>query len=216
MTRNNGAARSSIGTASKEARGLELYETPPVAVRALITAYPQFFGVPRRLWDPACGPGALVSELEDAGHNVFGSDLADYESRWRASPLNTPEWGRDFYSWTREEAHVRAGAEAIVMNPPYSQADLFVFHALDLVPRVYALLELRWLNGVGRDRSALIDGGHLCAVHPFDRRLKMNRDGYDGPVNRQSRLHAWYVFTRPSMGPKAPALISRLNLPPGS
>ncbi len=212
MTGRGGAAAQQIGTASKEARGLELYETPPVAVRALMSAWPQFFGVPRRIWDPACGPGAIVETLEAAGHSVISSDLANYSGRWRAPNARAPHWNRDFFSWSPAEA-VHLGAEAIVMNPPYSKSDAFVYHALDLVPRVFALLELRWLNGVGRERSVFIDDGFLHAVHPFDRRLKMNRDGYDGPVNRQSRLHAWYLFLRPPAGRGAPAIMTRLNLP---
>lgn len=215
MTRRATSAKTAMGRASKEARGPELYETPAVAVRALMAAWPQFFGVPRRIWDPACGPGAILEVLSDeGGHTVIGSDLHNYSARWRLPDARAPYWGRDFFSWTQEEA-VGLGAEGIVMNPPYSMADGFVEHGLALVPRVFALLELRWLNGVGRERSRLIDEGYLHAVHPFDRRLKMHRDGYDGPLNRQSRLHAWFVFLRPPQGTGAPMILRRLNLPLG-
>jgi hypothetical protein len=215
MTKRATSAKTGIGTAPAEARGPELYETPAVATRALMAAWPHFFAQPRRIWDPACGPGAILEVLSDeGGHTVIGSDLYDYESRWRPSAAIEPFWGRDFFSFTPAEA-VGLGAEGIVMNPPYSMADDFIVHALDLVPRVFALLELRWMNGIGRERSRLLDEGYLHAVHPFDRRLNMHRDGYTGPRARQSRIHAWFVFLRPPMGAAAPAIIRRLNLPPG-
>ncbi|MBK8197012.1 MAG: class I SAM-dependent methyltransferase [Acidobacteria bacterium] len=212
MTRRTERAATSIAAASPEARGPELYETPANATRALMQAWPQFFGVARRIWDPACGPGAILDVLHGAGHAVLGSDLHDYSARWRVPEARSPFWNRDFFSWTPEEA-ARLGAEAIVMNPPYSLSDAFVTRALEFVPRVFVLLELRWMNGIGRERSRLLDGGYLHAVHPFDRRLAMHRDGWDGPRARQSRLHAWYVFLRPPMGAHAPAILRRINLP---
>ena len=55
-------------------RGDDLYETPDVAVDALLRVEK----VPHRVWEPACGPGAIVRVLRAHGHDVFASDLVDY------------------------------------------------------------------------------------------------------------------------------------------
>ena len=66
------------------ARGNDLYETPEVATLALLRAEP----LPRAIWEPACGPGAIVRVLRDAGHRVIATDLFDYHSP-EASRSNT-------------------------------------------------------------------------------------------------------------------------------
>lgn len=212
MVKRATSAKTGMGCASKEERGPELYETDLRALRALMARMPQFFAPHMRLWDPACGPGAILEVLAGAGRQTVGSDLHDYESRWRAGRQVERYWGRDFFEWTPATAALLR-PDSIIMNPPFSMADPFVEHALTLVPRVFALLELRWLEGVGRERSRLIDGGHLHAQFSFDRRLNMHRDGYDGPKARQSRVHAWFLFMAEPQPPGSPWLAYRLNLP---
>jgi hypothetical protein len=55
-------------------RGLDLYETPDVAVSALLRVEQ----LPARIWEPAAGHGSIVRVLRDAGHNVITSDIHDY------------------------------------------------------------------------------------------------------------------------------------------
>jgi hypothetical protein len=55
----------------------DLYESPPEAVRALLKAEK----LPLVVWEPACGPGSIVRVLRAAGHQVYATDLVDYESR---------------------------------------------------------------------------------------------------------------------------------------
>jgi hypothetical protein len=56
-------------------RGLDLYETPAPAPRALLEVE-SFDGT---IWEPACGPGAIVRVLRAAGHHVIATDLVDYK-----------------------------------------------------------------------------------------------------------------------------------------
>ncbi len=58
------------------ARRNDLYETPEVATLALLRVET----LPRTIWEPACGPGAIVRRLCDAGHRVIATDLIDYRS----------------------------------------------------------------------------------------------------------------------------------------
>ena len=118
-------------------RGLDLNETPACADLALMRAE----ALPRHLWEPAAGRGAIARELRAAGHIVTTADIVE----------------RDFRStsWRRPEDAEAAGCTAIVTNPPYGRAvlDPFVRHALDLSPRVYLLLRLSFLEGTGRPTS---------------------------------------------------------------
>ena len=52
-------------------RGHDLYETPACAVQALLRAE----SLPRTIWEPAAGRGAIVRELRSAGHVLIASDL---------------------------------------------------------------------------------------------------------------------------------------------
>jgi hypothetical protein len=54
----------------------DLYETPDVAVHALMRVEK----LPHRVWEPACGRGAIVRVLRAAGHTVVATDLVDYSS----------------------------------------------------------------------------------------------------------------------------------------
>jgi hypothetical protein len=160
-------------------RGNDLYETPAVAVQALLQAE----RIPNVVWEPCCGPGAIVRELRATERTVIATDLVDY-----GCPDSTSR--RDFLM-ERE-----APASCIVTNPPFKLAEEFVAHALDLVPEVYMLLRVAFLEGLrwqerGFDR-------HLARVHIFAPRLPMmHRAGWTGPINSNSGMaFGWFVFHR--------------------
>jgi len=54
-------------------RGLDLYETPSVAVEALLRVEQ----LPHSIWEPAAGRGAIVRVLRNHSHNVVASDVHD-------------------------------------------------------------------------------------------------------------------------------------------
>lgn len=53
---------------------LDPYWTPPEATRALMAIE----RLPASIADPCCGGGVVLDVLRDAGHFVFGADIADY------------------------------------------------------------------------------------------------------------------------------------------
>jgi hypothetical protein len=55
-------------------RGHDLYETPSVAVKALL----RVLRLPTVIWEPAYGRGAIANVLRAHGHHVVCSDLIDY------------------------------------------------------------------------------------------------------------------------------------------
>lgn len=93
----------------------DYYPTPPEALHALLSVE-KFDGT---IWEPACGEGALATELIAAGYAVTSSDLIN--RGYGIAPV-------DFLTQSR------AWAKNIVTNPPYGSglADRFIEHALTL------------------------------------------------------------------------------------
>lgn len=166
-------------------RGNDLYETPPVAVEALLRVE----RLPHHIWEPACGPGSIVSVLRAAGHTVWATDLVNYG-------CPDSEVQIDFLM----ERQSRIDVEAIVTNPPFKNAEAFVEHALALCPRVIMLLRLAFLES--ERRRPILDCGRLARVHIFRKRLPMmHRHGWKGPRANSSMAFAWFVWNRAHRGP---------------
>jgi hypothetical protein len=167
-------------------RGFDLYETHPVATRALL-AHEDF---PRRIWEPCAGRGAIVRVLREAGHLVAASDLVEYRIPGQAS-------GRDFLNEKRAPPYCRA----VITNPPFQLAAQFAEHALALVPRVAMLMRLAFLEAGnekslnGRARLKVLDGGKLARVLVFRNRLPMmHRDGWSGNRTTSATAYAWFIW----------------------
>ena len=165
-------------------RGADLYETPPVAVEALLRAEQ----LPHRLWEPACGRGSIVNVLRAAGHDVLASDLADYNNP-------TQFHGRDFLM-----ERLPTGVEAIVTNPPYFLAEKFVEHALDVCPFVCMLLRLAFYEVC---TTGVHPRGRRPRAHPrLRKRLPMmHSDQWAGPKASSAICFAWFVWDRAHEGP---------------
>jgi hypothetical protein len=167
------------------ARGDDLYETPAVAVRALLDVE----RLPHHIWECACGPGSIVQVLRDAGHRVSATDLVDYGCPDSLS-------GVDFLM----ESKVPAGVQCVCTNPPFKLAGEFVAHALNLCPIVIVLLRLAFLESARR--APILDGGHLARIYAFSNRLPMmHRHGWTGPTATSQTAFAWFVFDRNYDGP---------------
>lgn len=174
------AARQGTDRHAHADRGSDLYETPPEATRALMRAVV----LPRHVWEPCAGRGAIRRVLAEAGHSVVAEDLVPYEG---ADSEVVP--CIDFLM-TRTPPE---GVKAIVTNPPYMLANAFIRHGLALGLPFYALLRLAALEG--KARSDLIDQ-HLTHVWVGIERLPMlHREGWDGPKQKASTLpYAWFRF----------------------
>jgi hypothetical protein len=174
-------------------RANDLYESPPEAVTALLRAE----NLPTRIWEPACGPGAIVRILRASGRDVFASDLVNYESP------NQDAAGWDFLM----EKQIPEGIQAIVTNPPYKLAGQFAEHALELCPKVALLLRLAFLESEGR--CGILDGGDLARVIVFrDRLPMMHRGNWEGPKSTNTIAFAWFIWKR---GWNKPTEMSRIS-----
>jgi hypothetical protein len=162
-------------------RGNDLYETPPEAVHALL----RHERLPKVIWEPAAGRGAISRELETAGHNVFSSDLCAYDGR--EPNIRT---GIDFLE-TRYLGNRRFST--IVTNPPYKIADKFVRHGLKLGCKVIVLQRLMAIEGAGR--SDLMDKHCVRIWAGIERLPMMHRDGWQGKKLAVAGVpFAWFVF----------------------
>jgi len=167
-------------THSAEDRGLDAYFTPPVAVHALLSLERQH--LPRCIWEPAAGVGAIVHVLRGAGYTVTASDIADYGLE-----------GCELIDYLAAEPP--PGIEAIVTNPPFAKAEEFLRKALPEVPYVALLLRTNFLESAERFP--------LFAEHPFARMWQaslrlpmMHRQDWTGPRAPSNTAHAWFVWDR--------------------
>jgi hypothetical protein len=82
------------------------------------------------------------------------------------------------------------GCNVIATNPPYLKAAAFAQHAITLVPDVFLLLRLAFLESVSR--TELLEARGLCTVYPFRRRLpRMHRSGWQG--RRSHGRSTWWL-----------------------
>lgn len=170
-------------------RGDDLYQSPREAVTALLAVEQ----LPRLVWELACGPGAIVSVLRERGHDVLATDLVDYRTPHQDAH------GVDFLIPGIAESHLDR-QRAIVTNPPFKNAHLFVVRALQLSDYVAMLLRLAFLES--EKRRDIIDNSCLARVHVFRKRLPMmHRDGWEGRTANSGMAFAWFVWQRGHTGP---------------
>jgi hypothetical protein len=175
---------TNTGQHAHSERGLDLYETAPCAVEALLRVEQ----LPRHVWEPATGRNAISDVLRAHGHHVVASDIVDY-----GVPL-------DFVADFLTTKKMPAGCSAICTNPPYQIATDFARHALDLAPHVYLLCRLAFLES--KKRTDILEHRGLARVFIFrDRLPMMHRDGWSGPRASNSMAFAWLLWNRQHRGP---------------
>jgi hypothetical protein len=105
----------------------DFYPTPAWVTEALLRTV----RLPKRIWEPCCGDGAMARVLESDGHHVVATDLVD---------RGYGEGGRDFLM----ESRLPDGVTAIVTNPPYGKLLLpkIVAHALELTRPVGGMVAM--------------------------------------------------------------------------
>jgi hypothetical protein len=117
--------RPSFGR-SKSERGLDQFDTPPIALGPLFEHEPLLAGV-TSICEPFCGKGNLVIAMRARGLTVHASDISD-----RGCPDSTV---LDFLAMTQKPCDV------LLSNCPYARAMDFIEHALNVLKfRIVILL----------------------------------------------------------------------------
>jgi hypothetical protein len=163
-------------------RGLDLYETPSVAVEALLRVEK----LPHCIWEPAAGRGAIARVLRDHGHAVIGSDIHDYGNL---------HFVGDFLAQERMPVDCRC----VLTNPPFRCIGAFVAHALKLSPLVIMLA--RWAFYESDRRTPILENCGLARIHCFRKRLPMmHRNSWEGKKVNSGMAFAWFVWDRAYTG----------------
>lgn len=173
-----------VSQSSHAVRGADLYATGYESLAVLLQAEGR--RLPRVLWEPCAGTGALVLPLRNRGYTVIATDLHD----WQCPDAET---GQD---WDIEIATPPKGIKGTITNPPFKIAFSAVNAMLRSSPYVAAFLPLTFLESNQRDGWFSANG--LSRMHIITDRLPtMHRFGWTGPKIKNSRkCFAWYVFDR--------------------
>lgn len=118
------------GGGNPNRRALDFYPTPPEATQALIDFFKKegfSFG---KVWEPACGNGAMVDVFRANGIECIGTDIQD---------------GSDFFATTPP-----FGTYSIVTNPPFKEAAGFIRKSYDEAEIVAMLLKCQYWHSVKR------------------------------------------------------------------
>ncbi len=164
-------------THNRADRGLDPYWTPSAATSALL----KIENVPNSVADPACGSGAILNVLREAGHVVHGSDIVDYG--WPHTVI------RDYLA-----GPILMNGVAIVTNPPFRLAREFIQKSLDDRAHFAAfLLCLNFLESVRRKK--FFETHPPSRIWDSSRRLPMmHRLGWAGPMAPSNDCFAWFVW----------------------
>ena len=171
-----------VGMSSKAVRGLEFYRTPVEATWSLIEIEQGL--IPHRIWEPACGDGAISKILEASGRDVMSTDIVD-----RGFGVGGVDFVTTMFPFS--------DYNGIVTNPPFSLAQDFVDRAFDYPSIHYCalLLRLSFLEAVGR--KDWFEANPPARIHVSSRRLPMMpREGYEGKQSSSTLAHAWYIWLR--------------------
>jgi hypothetical protein len=165
-----------MGVLGYERNKADFYPTPPSCTEALLRNVEIRGGV----WEPACGDGAISQVLVRYFPHVVSTDLHN---------RGYGEGGRDFLL----ETSMPVGTHSIVTNPPYTQAEKFIRHALDLTEPhqgVVAML-LRNEYDCARSRSDLFRGHPACRMKLI---LTKRPRWIAGTKGSPRHNYAWWVW----------------------
>lgn len=172
-------------TASRAERGADFYASPYAALPPLLVAEGK--RLPRTIWEPFCGNGALVLPLRNRGFDVTATDLHSW-----GCPDATG--GLDFHEPVVDRYRPTGDRIGIVSNPPFNEIERLVELAVHRAPYVAFLLRLAFLESEGRMDWFPTVG--LQRVHVIGERLPMmHRHGYEGPkLSNAGMCFAWFIF----------------------
>jgi hypothetical protein len=161
-------------------QGQDFYSTPAWMTEALLRRV----RLPKGIWEPCCGDGAMAQVLEAHGHRVVATDLVD---------RGYGEAGRDFLA----ETQLPDGVTAIVTNPPYGRRLFeFVDHALELTRpvggMVAMLVNAQWPYAAVNSKR-LLHPAYEASVILTNRIIWF--PGADGrPAKQPQENHCWLVW----------------------
>lgn len=160
--------------------GADFYPTPEWASYALL-ANESFKG---KIWECACGDGAISKVLQTDNDNVISTDLYD---------RGFGKTGLDFLTTNRKVCN-------IVTNPPYNSAQKFIEHGYSLIRRKMALLlRLAFLEGIHR-ANTIFSQIPPSRIWVFSERISFYPKG-KSVKGSGTTAYAWYIWDKKYEGP---------------
>lgn len=150
------------------------------------------------IWECACGNGNLYRVLDERGYKCIYSDIkdrstADYPLKYKGMLNKNFLKVYDFPKpWIYNVA-------VILTNPPYSLANDFIKHALDILPDnglYIALMNITYLAGQKR-YNEIYQFGTLREIYVFSKRVECWKNG-EKPTDGCGSIanYAWFVFQK--------------------
>lgn len=169
---------------AQEEGDLNVYETPPEAVLALMSVE----ALPARIWEPAAGGGNIVGVLADHGRCVVSSDI-DATRAWPKVDFLAP----------LPAGFPEPDVQAIVTNPPFNLLSKgWIERCLAFAPEVYLLARIQLLEGIRRTK--VIERSGLRRIYVFRERLPMmHKKGFleaGGKPSTSTMAFAWFCWRR--------------------
>lgn len=162
----------------------EKYIDDPEVGRIILGCHPN-------IWECAVGSGNLAEVLKERGYWVVCSDLKN-SGYGRIGMLN-----RDFLKMTDDFTR-RYCIGVILTNPPYSLANEFILHALEILPEnglYIALMNISYLAGKARYEQ-IYRYGTLREVYVFAHRINCWKNNNPDIQHGSPCNYAWYVFQK--------------------
>jgi hypothetical protein len=165
-----------------ERKSLDLYKTPPWVTECLLGS---IVGRPGTIWEPAANGGDMVKVLQGE-FMVMASDI---------------DKGVDFL---KVKSLPKPGIKGIVSNPPYSLAEEFCAHALELVRPVggFVAMLLRCDFDYAKTRGYLFrDCAAWSKKVVLTKRIVWFVEADGKPKASPSFNHSWYLWSHEHRGP---------------
>jgi hypothetical protein len=172
--------KTSAKTSTYERRLNDLYETPAWVTQALCESV----ALPKVIWEPAAGRGAIVNILRARGHDVIAHDIEDYGRGYDT---------RDFLSGGKRikwfKGRSEEGRAAIVTNPPFSLAKEFIETSLKSGADLVALL-------LPADYASAKTRAHLFRDARYSGRVTLLKRPVwiEGTKNGGMRNFSWFIW----------------------
>ncbi len=180
MKRREKAAKKDaamLGDSGYERIGADFYPTPPENVDVLLQHFQPING---KVWEPACGDGAISKRLIELGYDVASSDLFDYG--YGIS-------GMDFLAAPEMAGDTRS----IITNPPYADmVDKFIRHALKLTKPVKGQVAMFLRNEIDCGKGKM----DLFGLPPFHAKIVVTKRPrwIEGSKGSPRHNYAWFIW----------------------
>lgn len=167
----------------EERREDDFYPTPWEPIEALLDVEKDVLAFHPRIWEPACGDGAISQILQSAGFKTYSTDLVDRgygDAHFNFLQLVKPP--------------IPSGFKAVITNPPFNLAEDFIRRCFALDMRYVALL-LKAHYYHADARLKLFHDHPPARIYPLGWRV----DFTGGGANHTDC--SWYVWDANHRGP---------------